>query len=135
MPTTTELRALATAGDEGVYIGHVLLIDGIQTGFTDHRGLVGASTGGGHSIVLGLSREGLQYRLAIDLRTGQFLDSPLSVTLRNVAGTLDLADLFKAIDDTERALDDVPVGAGLPIHPSTSVVGRTDLYSRYVGLE
>lgn len=135
MPTTTELRTLAAAGDEGVYVGHVLLIDGIQTGFTDHRGLVGASTGGSHSIVLGLSREGLSYRLAIDLRTGQFLDSPLSVTLRNVTGSLDLADLFKAIDDTERSLDDTPVGAGLPIHPSTSLVGRTDLYSRNVGLE
>lgn len=138
MPDTDALRALATAGDDNVQVAYVILIDGILYGFTDHRGLVGASTGGGHSIVQGLSREGMMYRLAIDLKSngsGQILDSPLSFTLRNVDGTLDLADLFKAIDDTERALDDVPVGAGLPIHPSTSVVGRTDLYDTYVGLE
>lgn len=135
MPTTDDLRASAAAGDDGVHVGHVILIDGIQTGFTDTAGLVGASTGASHSIVLGLSREDLSYRLAIDLRTGQFLDSPLSFTLRNVTGTLDLADLFKAIDDTERALDDVPVGSGLPIHPATSLTTRTDLHSRNVGLE
>lgn len=135
MPTTDDLRASAAAGDDGVHVGHVILIDGLQTGFTDTAGLVGASTGASHSIVLGLSREDLSYRLAIDLRTGQFLDSPLSFTLRNVTGTLDLADLFKAIDDTERALDDVPVGSGLPIHPATSLTARTDLHSRNVGLE
>lgn len=137
MPDTNALRALAADGVD-VEVGHVILFNNLSTGFTDHAGLVGASTGGGHAIVQGLSREGLAYRLAIDLKSngsGQILDSPLSFTLKNVDGTLDLADLFKAIDDSERALDDVPVGTGLPIHPATSLAARSDLWNTNVGLE
>lgn len=135
MPTTAQLQAYARAGTEPMDVGHVLLIDGVVTAFCDRRGLVGISTGGGHNVVLGLSREGLSIRKAIDLRTGQMLDSPMRATLRDFDGTLDLAALFRSIDDTERSLDDVPVGSGLPIGPSSDLSTRTDLHGRNVGLE
>lgn len=135
MPTSSELRELLDGSLELLHVGHVLLIDGCELAFCDHRGLVGISTGAGHDVVLGLSRQGLTYRLAIDLRTGQFLDSPLKATVRNVTGDLDLPALWKAIDDTERALDDVPVGAGLPIHPSDDLSTRRDLHGLNVGME
>jgi hypothetical protein len=135
VPTVAQLQALAIAGTEPMDVGHVLLIDGVRTALCDRRGLVGISTGAGHNVVLGLSREGLSRRLAIDLRTGQMLDSPLRATLRDFTGTLDLAALFRAIDDTERALDDVPVGSGLPIGPSSDLSTRTDLHSKNIGLE
>jgi hypothetical protein len=132
MPSTEELQARALAGED-VWVGHVLLIDGVSIGFTDHAGLVGVSTSGLHQVRLGLQRDGLSFRMALDLRTGQLLDSPLSCTVVDFEG--DLAALWRSIDDTERALEHVPIGGGTNIHPNSDLTSRTELHSRNVGLE
>jgi hypothetical protein len=130
MPTTTELIAIG-----GWQVGLVLLIDGIATGFTDHADLVGISTGASHSVILGLQRDGLSCKLAINMRDGQWLDSPASVTIVDYSTGGDLADLFLPLSTTEQSLGDVPIGAGLPVHPSTDLTGRPDLDLQNVGLE
>lgn len=132
MPTTAELQARAEAGED-VWVGHVLLIDGVRIGWTDHHGLVGVSTSGLHAVRLGLSRDSLSFRMALNLRTGQLLDSPLSCTVTDFEG--DLAALWRSIDDTERALQDVPIGGGTNVHPNSDLTSRTDLHSRNIGLE
>lgn len=133
MPTTAELRELVTAGEDIGNVGHVLVMDGIEPGFTDHHGLVGIDTGGGHDVRLGLTREGLSFRIAGDLRTGQFLDSPLKCTIVDFEG--DLAALWRSISDDVRQLGDVPIGAGAPIAPDDDLSGRTELHGMHIGLE
>lgn len=128
MPTTAELAAM-TDNQHAL----VLLVDGIEPGFTDNADLAGITTGTGHVVRLGLTRDGLSWRMACDLRTGMLLDSPATFTIYDFDG--DLARLFAANDDSEQSLGDVPLGAGLPIHPSTSLAARTALHGQNVGVE
>ncbi|MBK6920474.1 MAG: hypothetical protein IPH07_23945 [Deltaproteobacteria bacterium] len=128
MPTTTELSAM-TDNESAL----VVLFDGIEPAFTDDAQLAGLTTGTGHSIRLGLTRDGLSWRIACDLRTGMLLDSPVTFTIYDFEG--DLARLFGANDDSQQSLGDVPLGAGLAIHPSDDLTSRTDLHGLNVGVE
>lgn len=130
MPTTTELLAIGNP-----QIGIVVLIDGIETAFCDHAGLVGISTGGGHNVILGLQRDGLMCKLATNLRDGQWLDSPARFTVTDLSRGGDLADLFLPLSTTEQSLGDVPIGAGLPVHPLSDLTGRPDLDDQNIGIE
>lgn len=132
MPTTSELLALGGHME----VGLIILFDGIELGFCDHADLVGISTGASHDVRLGLQRnEGLTMRLAINLRDGQWLDSPARVSIYDFSRTGDLAALFLPKATTESSLGDVPIGAGLPVHPSSDLTGRPDLDEQNVGLE
>lgn len=128
MPTTTQLRS-----NPGVQVAHLFLMDGIEAAFTDRRELVGYATGGGHDVQLGLQRDGLSYRMALDLRTGEVMQSPATLPLDDFADTI--VDLFKASDTTEQALSDVPFGAGTAIAPGEGLGARTELHGMHVGLE
>lgn len=132
MPTTTELLAI---GGRHVEVGLVVLFDGIELAFTDHSDLVGLSTGASHDVRLGLQRDGLSARLAINLRDGQWIDSPARVSIFDHSRTDDLASLFLPRSTTESSLGDVPIGAGLPVHPSSDLTGRPDLDDQNIGLE
>ena len=55
------------------------------------------------------------------------------IPIFDVSGTL--ADLFLPLSTTEQSLGDVPIGTGLPVHPSTDLTGRPDLDEQNVGLE
>lgn len=128
MPTTTQLREYP-----GAQVGHVVLFDGIEIGLTDRRELVGIDTGSGHSVQLGLQRSGLSYRMAIDIRTGEVLQSPATLPIDDFDDSI--GDLFKAASTSEQALVDVPFGAGTAIAPSEDLSPRTELHGRHVGLE
>ena len=130
MATTTELIALG-----GRQVGILFLMDGIELGFTDTPDLVGYSTGASHTIRLGLQRDGLTCKLAINLRDGQFLQSPATVRLVDFSSSGELARLFASNDTSETSLGDEPYGAGLPVHPSSDLTGRPDLDNKDVGLE
>ena len=132
MPTTAELLALGGH----LEVALVMPFDGIEIAFTDHRDLVGLVTGAGHDVRLGLQRnEGLTMRLAINLRDGQWLDSPARVSVMDFSRTGDLAALFLPRATVESSLGDVPIGAGLPVHPSSDLTGRPDLDETNIGLE
>lgn len=132
MPTTAELLALGGH----LEVALVVPFDGIELAFTDHADLVGLSTGAGHDVRLGLQRnESLTMRLAINLRDGQWLDSPAKISIYDFSRTADLAALFLPKSTTESSLGDVPIGAGLPVHPSTDLSGRPDLDDQNIGLE
>lgn len=128
MATTTELLTYNSRE-----CGLILLFDSVQTALTDNADLVGFSTGGGHTVRLGLQREGLSCKLAINYRDGQWLDSPATFPIVDFTGDLDT--LFAAVSTDERSLGDVPIGGGLPIHPSTDLSGRPDLDNMNIGLE
>lgn len=126
---TTE--ALESEDDRQVAL--LLLIDGVEDAFTDSADLVGYSTGESHTVRLGLQRDGLTYRLGLNLATGQLLDSPASITIVDFDGSLNR--LFGSIDESERQLGDVPLGTGVEITPGEDLTARTGLYGLNVGLE
>ena len=130
MATTTELIALG-----GRQVGLLFIVDGVELGWTDTPDLVGYSTGASHTIRLGLQRDGLTCKLAINLRDGQFLQSPATVRLVDFSSSGELARLFASNDTSETSLGDEPYGAGLPVHPSSDLTGRPDLDNKDVGLE
>lgn len=130
MTSTTDLLA-----EYDRHVALLFLVDGIEQAWTDHRELVGYSTGADHDVRLGLQRDGLTCTLAINLRDGQWLDSPAKVTLVDFSDDGELAALFAARATDERQLGDVPFGEGLPVHPTTDLTGRPDLDNQCIGLE
>lgn len=130
MATTATLRAL-----NDPTIGHALFIHGIQQVFVDNAELVYPAYNFGGSVrgTLGLKREGMQFGHAIDMRRSRLLDNPHSFSIHDYDGTL--ARLFAAVDSTERELGNVPIGAGLPIHPNDSLAARSALWNKNVGTE
>lgn len=126
MPTTAELRVMDTP-----QIANAILIHGINLVFVDHADLVGFNFGGSRTGQLGLSRVGLQYRHSVNMRKASFDDNPVDFTIQDFDGSL--ARLFGAIDDSERSLGDVPIGAGLPLPASGTA--PSDLFGLNVGTE
>jgi hypothetical protein len=128
MATTDELRVL-----NGCQFGHAILIHGINLVFVDHSDLVSYNFGGSRTGRLGLKREGLSWRHAIDMRRSTILDNPVDFTIDDYTG--DLARLFGSTDSSERSLGDVPIGAGRPIDPNDSLAARVSLWSKNIGTE
>jgi hypothetical protein len=128
MPTTAELRVMS-----GCQFAHAIVINGIEQVFVDHADLVDYNFGGSRQGVLGLTREGLTWRHACDFRKGLLSDNQWSFTITDFDGSL--ARLFAAVDESERPLNDVPLGSGHPIYPNDSLAARTDLFDKHIGTE
>lgn len=110
-----------------------LLIDAEPRVFVDHSDLVDYDFGDDRQGVLGLSREGLSFRLGIDLRASQFEDSTVRFTIRDFEG--DLAAVFRAVADDEEDLVNVPFASGSPVAPGDDLSARTELHDKYIGPE
>lgn len=127
MATTEELRARTVAD-----FCHVVLFDGIGPGFTDREG--GTSyTPAGHSVRAGLIKAGTSLPESGNFRTGQLNDDTATITIEDFYG--DLAEIFRAVDESERSLGDVPLGTGTPVHPSSDLTGRPELDAMNIGTE
>src|SRR5690348_202802 len=127
MPTTAQLRV-----QPNPQFANALIVHGIREVLVDHPDLVGYNFGGSRTGVLALSRVDLSYTHEIDLRKSTIEDHPCSFTITDYDGTL--GHLFAAVDDTERQLGDVPLGAGLPIAPNDTITAP-QLFDKHIGTE